>query len=168
MSRTAEAVKGAQGAKKTDSAKQPEKKKKGGKKKLLFIALPLILVIAGAAYFLLFSSGSSKASATVVTPLPTYNFATLTTNLSDGHVLQVGMTFQLTRTSTPAEVTADLPQVTDIVIQTFAGYTYPYLLNPQARDVAKQVLLNAVNAELARTPKKPKVNAIFFTTFLMQ
>ncbi|NNN11043.1 MAG: flagellar basal body-associated FliL family protein [Acidimicrobiaceae bacterium] len=167
MSRTAEAVKGAQGAKKPDSSKKPEKKK-GGKKKLLFIVLPLLLVVAGAAYFLLFSGGSSKASATVATPPPTYNFSSLTTNLSDGHVLQVGMTFQLSRTSTPAEVTADLPQVTDIVIQTFAGYTYPYLLNPQSRDIAKQVLLKAINAELARTPKKPKVNAIFFTTFLMQ
>lgn len=146
--------------------------KKGGKGKLIIIVLVLLLGGGGGGYFFLFSGSQSKAAAAAAAakvPPPMYNYpSTLTTNLSDGHLLQVGMTFQLTKASIPSDISAVLPQVTDAAIQTFGAYTYSQLLAPAGRVQAKQALILALNALLKQKPGKPQVTEIFFTSFLMQ
>ncbi len=145
--------------------------KKGGKGKLIIIVLVLLLGGGGAGYFFLFSGSQSKAAAAAAAaklPPPMYNYpSTQPTTLSDGLHLQSDMTFQLTKASNPADISAVLPQVEDTVIQTLGAYTSSQLLAPDGKLQAKQALILALNTLLKQEPGKPQVAEIFFTQFIV-
>lgn len=152
---------------KKDKAESTEKK--GGKKKLIFIILPVLLLAAGGAYFfLLGGSSSSKKTKAVALPAVTVPFPTITTNLSDGHVVQAAMDLSFKGGTLPANVLAMKTEMTNAIILSFSGWSYSSLLPESGKVQLRSQLIASLNAVLAKAVGKPKITSIYFTSFLMQ
>jgi flagellar FliL protein len=142
--------------------------KKGGKKKLIFIILPVLLLAAGGAYFFLLGGSSAKKTKAVALPPVTVSFPTITTNLSDGHVVQAAMDLSFKGGTLPANVLAMKTQMTNAIILSFSGWSYSSLLPESGKVQLRTQLISSLNSVLSKAVGKPKITSIYFTSFLMQ
>ncbi|MGC8465006.1 MAG: flagellar basal body-associated FliL family protein [Acidimicrobiales bacterium] len=165
-------------AAKSDKDDKSDEKKKGGKKKLVIIALPVLLLAGAAAYFLVLSpkpaqatSAKAKAAAAkalAALPPVLVSGPSVTTNLSDGHVVEASVQLSFIHGTLPATVTAVSAQMKSAMIQALAAWTYPALLAPSGRTKLKAELITDLNAILATQPTKEKILNLYFTNFIMQ
>jgi flagellar basal body-associated protein FliL len=93
---------------------------------------------------------------------------TITTNLSDGHLAQVGISLQLTKAASSKTITADIPELTDSTIRILSGETYNGLLGPAGRASFAAALLHAFQSDLGTSEGAQQVSAIYFTDFVLQ
>lgn len=147
-----------------------EAKAGGGKSKLL-PAIVLAVGLIGGGYFM----GGGKAAATKTpvvagpttsTTLPAGEVLALdpiTLNLSDGHILRVGIALQLTKAAKAEEVTKEGPKALDLAIGLLGEKTQNELTAPGGRAKAKQEL-----SEKVASAFEGEVLGIYFTDFVMQ
>lgn len=145
---------------------------KKGKKRLLLILI-IVLVLAGGgggAYeFLLAPHPAAKRHHGPPPPGPTYTFPQLTTNLDDGHIVQLSMVLQLASGDTTTEVSHDLAELNNAAILTFGQMSYEQLLPTAGREAAASALEGAFNQVLARgASPHDEVVGIEFTSFIVQ
>lgn len=153
---------------KKEKGKSEEIKPKKKGKKIILLIVPLMIGLVGGAYFFLFASPSPKARASTLPPL-SINFGSVTTNLSDGHIVQAQLDLSVAASPlASASVAAAKSEMTDTVIQAFAGWSYQSLLSPGGRNQFKAQLISSLNTVLASEPGKPKITTIYFTNFIMQ
>ncbi len=157
--------------KKPEEKEGSKSKKKGGKIKILIIAL-LVLMVAGGGGFAAFTILSPKPhhKAAFVPPIvgPLVSFPSITTNLSDGHLIQITMSFQLIVGALPADVSALQQKMTNTAIIDLSAWTYSQLLAPAAKDQLKAQLMTSFNAIVKQATGKNEISNIFITNFLMQ
>ena len=163
MSATAESLK----AKPAAEAKKAEQPPKKSKKKLILIVAVLVLLIGGyeAKSILLaphYKPGQAVPNGKIL-PLDQ-----LTVNLSDGHMLQVSISLQLSSVA-GGTVGSDVPRFDDAAITVFGDMTYKQLLAPDGKQQARQEILQACQ-KIAGTVDgaAPQINAVYYTGWTMQ
>jgi flagellar FliL protein len=140
--------------------------KKSKKKLVILIAVVAILVAAAVSYFLFFSGAKTKKPV----PIPVdYSFPQLTTNLDDGHIVQVDMTLVLKPGDLTAEVNRDLPKLQNAAILTFGQMSFSQLSPTSGRLLAESQLTDVFNSVLHSGPKPwDTVLTVEFTSFIIQ
>ncbi|MDA8197295.1 MAG: flagellar basal body-associated FliL family protein [Actinomycetota bacterium] len=145
--------------------------KKGGKKKLILIVLLVILAAAGGGVGAsIFLGGSKPAKAAFVPPKvgPIYDFGQITTNLADGHLIQVSMSFQLGVNDLSADVSPLTKSLTSIAINDLSGWTYTQLLSVTAKQELAKELIKDFNKVIKVATGKNEITGIYYTSFIMQ
>ncbi len=120
-------------------------------------AVPVVLLVVGLFAGKTFLGGSGGASAatagattTTTAPGPIITLGSTTVNLSDGHILKVGVSLQLAHASKLATPTSSADSsdptkgwapVLDEAIRVFGDQTYAALIAPGGRESARQQLL---------------------------
>lgn len=148
-----------------------KEKKKGSKKKLILIILLVVLAAGGGGFGALTFLGSSKPHKAAFVPPkvgPIYGFGTITTNLSDGHLIQLGMSLQLGVKDLTTAITPLNKDMTDVVITDLSGWTYAQLLSPIAKLTLKKQLILDLNKIVKVATGKNEITDIYFTSFIMQ
>jgi len=159
------------GAEAYDAAPAEGKAKPKGKRKLLaVVGLVAVLGVAGVAYPKLTHKKPAgyKSVALAVPNGPIESLDPVTINLSDGHLLQVGVAVQLTLAADAKKVTAMDPRILDAVITTFSAWTYPNLLGPGGHEQARQQLEARLQSLFPPVGGTPQVAGVYFTSFVMQ
>jgi flagellar FliL protein len=155
-----------------DAAPAEGGKRKGKGKLLLLVLLILVLLGGGgaAAYvFVLKGHVRSTVHHGPPPPGPTFTLPQLTTNLDDGHIVQVTMVLELASGDTTAEVSHDLNALNNAAILTFGQVGYSSLLPTQGRVQAASELESAFNQVLGAGPAPhDRVVGIEFTSFIVQ
>lgn len=152
------------------AAEDPAKPKRK-RKAILVVGLLALVAVAGLAYPKLAHkkpAGSYKSAALAVPNGPIESLDPVTVNLSDGHLLQVGVAVQLTQAADPKKVTAMDPRILDAVIGTFSAWTYPGLLGPTGHEQARRQLEGRLAALFPPVGGTPQVAGVYFTSFVMQ
>lgn len=138
-----------------------EAPKKGKKKIVLLLVLVLLIGGGGAGYMFLMPKPKPVSAAELAAkPGPVVVLPQITTNLADGHYLQV--TIALQETMAPGTA-PDVNQVTNTAILYLGSDTMNGLLAPGAKQRAEAGLLALIDKLY---PKK--VSKVYFTQFLMQ
>ncbi|HET9732150.1 MAG TPA: flagellar basal body-associated FliL family protein [Acidimicrobiales bacterium] len=146
----------------------PAKKKK---KLVLVVAVVLGLAAAGLVLPKMMRKTPSAKAMTLTAAVangPIDSIDPVTVNLSDGHLLQVGVAVQLTTAADAKKVTAEQPKILDALITVFSGWTYPNLLGTAGHDQARAQLESRVQALFPPVGGVPQVAALYFTSFVMQ
>ena len=145
-------------------------KPKGKRKLVLVVGLVAVLGTAGLAYpKLTHKKPAGYRSVAVAVPNgPIESLDPVTINLSDGHLLQVGVAVQLTLAADAKKVTAMDPRILDAVISTFSAWTYPNLLGPTGHEQARQQLEVRLRSLFPPVGGAPQVAGVYFTSFVMQ
>lgn len=146
---------------------------KAGKKRKLIVVVVVVAVLAGAALMLpkltkKAPARSLKAAALAVANGPIDSLDPVTVNLSDGHLLQVGVAVQLTTAANAKTVTADQPRILDALITVFSGWTFPNLLGNAGHEQARAQLEARLRTLFPPVNGLPQVAGVYFTSFVMQ
>lgn len=94
--------------------------------------------------------------------------STLTTNLADGHLVQIGISLQLTKPASVKTISADTDELTNASLSILSRDTYPQLLATSGRTVLAHQLLAAYQKILGRSEGAEQVSAVYFTSFVLQ
>lgn len=151
-------------------AEAEAKPAKGKRKVLILVALVAIAGLAVVAYPKLShkKAPNAHAAATAVANGPIESLDPVTVNLSDGHLLQVGVAVQLTLAADAKKVTAADPRILDAVISTFSALTYPGLLGTAGHEQARQQIEARLRGLFPPVAGAPQVAGVYFTSFVMQ
>jgi flagellar FliL protein len=161
---------------KKEKSESAEKGKGGLKEKLLPVGLLLIGIVVGAKVLGGGSTTIVQAAEPVATTVagaaaPVVTLDPITLNLSDGHILKVGLAFKLNPDPTKAEGKAaakDDPtkghaKALDVAIRVLGSGTYDELITPEGR--------NRVQSELGTALKEDtegSVTGVYFWQFIVQ
>ncbi|GLQ47383.1 flagellar basal body-associated protein FliL [Dyella lipolytica] len=150
--------------------------KKGGGRTMMVIGVLVLLLLGGGAYALTARSHATKAGAeTVNAPKAPELFLPLdpafVVNFQDQdstRYLQVGVTVM---THDPAAVQAmkdSDPVIRNALVMLFSGQTYAGLSDTAGKVKLQAKALDAVRKIVADKTGKPDVDALYFTSFVMQ
>lgn len=144
-----------------------EEAKKSPKKKIIILCVVLLLVGYEAKGKLMkpHYGPHQKVPAGAVYELGS---TTITTNLSDGHLAQIGISLQLTKAANSKQINTDTSQLTNSTIKILSGDTYNALLGPAGRAALASELLGAYQKDLGRSEGAQQVSAVYFTAFVLQ
>lgn len=163
----------ADGAAGADAAGPDAPAAKSGKKRKLVMVVAVVAVLAIAVMVVpkltkKAAPRSPKAAALAAANGPIDSLDPVTVNLSDGHLLQVGVAVQLTTTANAKTVTADQPRILDALITVFSGWTYPNLLGTAGHEQARAQLEARLKTLFPPVNGLPEVAGVYFTSFVMQ
>ena len=129
--------------------------KKGGKKKLILIILLVVIAAAAGGIGASVLLGGSKPAKTAFVPPkvgPIYDFGQITTNLADGHLIQVSMSFQLGVTDLTADVAPLSKSLTSIAINDLSAWTYTQLLSVRVSHSHRfEIILGSMRYQILRS-----------------
>ena len=92
----------------------------------------------------------------------------LTVNMSDGHLVQAGISLQLTKVASKAAAT-EVPRFDDAAITVLGAETYDGLLAPGGRATVKAEILALCQKILPPVDgAAEQVSAVYFTSFVVQ
>jgi flagellar basal body-associated protein FliL len=160
-----EEPKGRKAKKAAKAAANPDKK--SPKKKIIMIAVVVLLVAFEGKGKLMkphYGPGHPPAAGVVYA----LGASTITTNLSDGHLAQVGISLQLTKAANSKMIGNDVPELTSSTIQILSGETYDQLLGSTGRTMLRQALLSAYDRDLGESEGGQQVSGVYFTAFVLQ
>lgn len=142
---------------------------KKSRKKLIVIVVVLLVVVAGGVYESgMLGKQKPKAAAVVVTPGPVVSLPQLTTNLSDGHLVQLSLAAQLAPGQKSTAVKASVPRIENLMLSIYSRYSYSQLLDDAGRTRAADEVLQGMRKILGATKANPIVSAVYYTSFVMQ
>jgi flagellar basal body-associated protein FliL len=168
VSRTAQELRGqaADGASAKAKGAAPAAK---GKRKLVVAALLALVVVAAAGFAMKGKLASPHYRPGTLAPDGSvYGLPQLTTNLSDGHLVQIGLSLQLSSVANPKAVAADEAHLVDVSLDVLGHETSTALLAPGGKTQLKAALLGAYRSVLGPKDGVPQVNGVYFTSFLVQ
>lgn len=142
--------------------------KKKSKKKLLMMVVGLVL-LAGVGYMM--KPSFFPPHYRPGQPVPDGKMLPLSTNtinLSDGHLVQVGVALQLSLPADDKTITADTPKFLNGEITVFGALTYPILLQPAGREGAQANLLKLFQKIAGTRQGAQQIKAVYFTSFVAQ
>jgi flagellar FliL protein len=154
-------------AKKSKGAESSGDGEKKSKKKLIMLFVVLALVGFEAKGKLMkthYKPGEKVPSGAIYA----LGSTTITTNLSDGHLAQVGISLQLTKPANSKLINTDVPELTNSTIKILSGETYSALLGPAGRAALSTALLSAYQQDLGLSEGAQQVTGVYFTTFVLQ
>lgn len=158
---------GKHAGKKSKSAAAEGTKKKKSKKKLIMLLVVLLLFGYEAKGKLMkphYRPGQQVPAGAVYE----LGSTTITTNLSDGHLAQIGISLQLTKAANLKLLNTDQPELTNSTIKILSAQTYNSLLGPAGRAQLSESLLSAFQQDLGRSEGAQQVTAVYFTAFVLQ
>jgi flagellar basal body-associated protein FliL len=98
-----------------------------------------------------------------------YDFPnSITTNLPDGSLAQIGISLQMTKVGSSKVVTKDTSELEGTAVQIIGSQTYNVLLSVQGRAALQKSLLKAFQTELGQTEGAQAVSAVYFTSYVLQ
>ena len=169
MSTPAEALKAKSAAPAVADDAPPKKSKKK-----LFMIIGIVVLLGGgfkaksillAPHYAAGQKVPDAAGATGVLPLDTLP----PINLSDGHLIQVAISLQLSVAAAPAKMTLDLPRFDDAAITVFGQMTYNQLLAPAGKEQVRAKILAADQAIAGVADGHgQQINAVYFTGWTLQ
>ncbi len=163
MSATAESVKS-----KSKTAEKVEEAPKKSKKKLFLIIGLVVLLIGGyEAKSILMKTVYKPGQAVPAGKI--FPLDQLTVNLSDGHLVQVSISLQLTAVAVPTTISNDQPRIENSVIQILGEQTYQGLLAPAQRQVVQTAILKQCQKITGTVDgAAEQVSAVYYTGFVIQ
>jgi flagellar FliL protein len=163
MSATAESVKSK--SKAADTVEEPPKKSK--KKLFLIIGLIVLLIGGYEAKSILLKPHYKPGQAVPAGKI--FPLDQLTVNLSDGHLVQVSISLQLTSVAVPATISTDQPEIENDIIAIFGEQTYQGLLAPAQRQVVQNEILKQCQKITGTVDgAAEQVSAVYYTGFVIQ
>lgn len=146
-----------------------EAPKKRSKKKFVVFAL-VILLLGGGVYFIkgrshtvIYKPGQSVPAGKIL------SFGSFTLDTSDGQLVQLGISLQLTKPAKTKTVTEDKAQLANATIADVDNFTYAQLLTPAGRAQLQRQLLHSYQQILGVVDgAAPQVSAVYFTSFVLQ
>lgn len=99
---------------------------------------------------------------------PIFDLPSITTNLADGHLAQLGISLQLTIAGSTKELTKDQSEILGSTVQVIGQQTYASLLPPTGRAALQAALLKAYQTDLGTSEGGQQVSAVYFTSFVLQ
>jgi flagellar FliL protein len=148
----------------TESGEEVAKK---SKKKLIIICVVLLLVAFEAKGKIMkphYAAGAKVPAGAIYALGDT----SITTNLSDGHLAQIGISLQLSKPANTKLITTDVPELTNSTIRILSGETYDTLLGPTGRAQLSSALLASYQQDLGLSEGAQQVTAVYFTAFVLQ
>lgn len=149
-----------------DLAKGTETKKRKGKL-LGIVGVVVVLMVAGGGYVVMQRAGAHKGPV-APQPGPMRSLPTTTLNLQDGHLLQIGLDYQLTAAADTKADGAEEPALINLEIEDLSKLTYADLLTPAGKEAAQAQLEAAFRSVLDKKGMPEQLYAIYYTTFVMQ
>jgi flagellar protein FliL len=148
--------------------------KKGGKGMLMIIGVIVLLLLSGGGY-LMFGQSHGKASAEAAAPKAPELFLPLdpafVVNFEDQdstRYLQVGVTVMTHDPSAVQAMKDSDPVIRNALVMLFSSQTYAGLSDTAGKVKLQAQALEAVRKIVADKTGKPDVDALYFTSFVMQ
>jgi flagellar protein FliL len=153
----------------------PPTKKKGGKK-VMIIGLVAVLALGGGGFFLMRSHGAKAAAKPVEAPKLAQLFLPLdpafVVNFADQdsqRYLQVGVTVMTHDPDAIQAMKDSDPVIRNALVMLFSGQTYAGLSDTAGKEKLQALALAAVRKIVAdKTGKNDQIDALYFTSFVMQ
>lgn len=146
----------------------PKGKEKKGKGKLLgVVGAVVVLAVAGGGYMVMQRAGVHRGPV-APQPGPMRSLPTTTLNLQDGHLLQIGLDYQLTAAADTKAAGAEQPALVNLEIVDLSKLTYAELLTPAGKEAAQAQLAAGFRSVLDKKGMAEQLYAIYYTTFVMQ
>jgi flagellar basal body-associated protein FliL len=145
------------------AAAAPAKKK--SKKKLIIIAVVVLLVAYEAKGKIEkphYGPGAKVPAGAVI------ELGTITANLSDSHLAQIGVSIQMTAAASAKEEAKEQDELIGSTTQLLGTETYGELIAPVGRAAFKANLLKAFQTDLGPSEGAQQVSAVYFTSFVVQ
>jgi flagellar FliL protein len=94
--------------------------------------------------------------------------STITTNLSDGHLVQIGVALQLTKAASPKKVGTEQARLTSDTIAILGNASYSSLLTAEGKIALSRDLLGKYQQDLGLSEGGQQVSAVYFTSLVLQ
>ena len=150
-------------APKEDAGTEKKKRKKPVKPIALAVVLLLVGYVAKGKFIKPHYGPGAKVPLGEIVDL-----GTVTTNLSDGHLAQIGVSLQMTVAENAKEVANDTSELLGSVVTAIGQETYAALLPASGRAVLAARLLQAFQRDLGTSEGAQQVAAVYFTSFVLQ
>ncbi len=157
-----------------EEVKTEEKEKKikkiSKKKLLLFLVIGLvIIVLAGSviAVFTTFKGGKEKEKEKIPKETVIYGMEPIVVNLFDPtgkRYLQVRLALELRDKKVEEEIKISEPKIKDVIISTLSTKTPEDVLQPEAKDLIKNELLQKINSALG----EEAILNIYITQYIVE
>ncbi len=150
-------------------AAEPKPKKK--RRKLLLVLVLFILAVgaAGVAYKMKLLPIKPHAGAKVPPPPgPVVALPQVTTNLSDGHIIQIDLSIQLESGASSSLLKGDNPKLENLIISTLGQWSFSQLLPASGRAEMEAELQARIIALLGDWDGHALVTRVYTTGLLMQ
>lgn len=158
------------GASSSEEASEETKSRK--KIVIVLAAFVLLLAAVAAGYFLLGPSlfGGKKQASAIAKPVPGPTFALpqATTNLSDGHLIQVSVTLQLAPGSVTTGLASIEPQLQNAELQTLNSFSYSQLLSTSGWGLLVNHLVGSLSPVVGNASATPKLQTVYITDRVIQ
>jgi flagellar FliL protein len=149
---------------------EKEVKKVSKKKLLLFLVIGLVIVIlAGSviAVFSTFKGGKGKEKERSPKETVIYSMEPIVVNLFDPtgkRYLQIRLAFELKDKKMEEEIKINDPKIRDVIISTLSTKTPEDVLQPEAKDLIKNELLQKINSALG----EEAISNIYITQYIVE
>lgn len=97
-----------------------------------------------------------------------FDLGTVTTNLGDGHLAQIGVSLQMTAVASSKEETKDTSELLGSVVSALGASTYDELLPASGRSALATTLLHDFQVDLGTSEGAQQVSQVYFTSFVLQ
>jgi len=145
-----------------EAAEKPKSKKK------LFMIVGIVVVLALVGFVAKGKLMKPHYQPGDVPAGQVYSLGSVTTSLSDGHLIQTTIELQLTVVASPKKVATEQPQLLNAAIATLGQQTYAGLLPPSGRAALKAALLGDFQGVLGTSGGVPEVKGVYLTSFVLQ
>lgn len=155
------------GAGSTASGVPADEAPKSKKKLIVIAALVVVVLLAG----VVVKKEVLKTHYRAGEPVPAgqvFSLGSVTTSLSDGHLIQTTIELQLTVVANSKKVNTEQPQLLNAAIQTLGDQTYEGLLAPSGRTALKEELLQDFQQVLGTSDGAQQVDKVYLTSFVLQ
>jgi flagellar FliL protein len=149
---------------------EKEVKKVSKKKLLLFLVIGLVIVVlAGSVIAVLstFKGGKEKGKEKNPKETVIYSMEPIVVNLFDPtgkRYLQIRLAFELKDKKMEEEIKINDPKIRDVIISTLSTKTPEDVLQPEAKDLIKNELLQKINSALG----EEAISNIYITQYIVE
>jgi flagellar FliL protein len=158
-------------AEETKTEEQEKEVKKVSKKKLLlFLVIGLVIVVlAGSviAVFSTFKGGKGKEKERSPKETVIYSMEPIVVNLFDPtgkRYIQIRLALELKDKKMEEEIKINEPKIKDVIISTLSTKTPEDVLQPEAKDLIKNELLQKINSALG----EEAISNIYITQYIVE